>query len=166
MYLLLGLLSFWGCEEKAQEAPDITITPTESCGGAPPVITELSCENTGMQFYPDANADLPTFTVRALVTDEDADLTSYTMIIKFDDVIDNALDESAEELTISGSMGSDACSVDDGNIGASIYLQGGPPDYSTEYEWYVSVLDAAGERSETEMIVCTTPDADGNGAPY
>ena len=166
MNILLGVLSLWGCEEKKQEPPDITITTTESCGGAEPVISELSCENTGLQFYPDANADLPTFTVRAQVTDEDADLTSYTMIIKFDNVLDNALDENAEELTISGSMSSTACSVDEGNIGASIYLQGGPPDYDTTYEWYVSVLDAAGERSETDMIVCTTPDAEGNGAPY
>ena len=85
MNIFLGVLSFLGCEEKKQEPPDITITSTESCGGAPPVITELSCENTGLQFYPDANADLPTFTVRAMVTDEDADLTSYTMVIKFDD---------------------------------------------------------------------------------
>ena len=160
------LLFFLGCGKKEQEAPSLTITDTETCGGTAPVIEELSCENTGMQFYPDAGIDLPTFTIRAKISDEDADITSYTMLIEFDDVIDNSLDDHAQDLTITGTLGSNACSVSQGDIGASVYLQGGPPYHSTEYEWYVSIFDAAGERSQADMIVCTTPNESGVGEPY
>ena len=156
-----------GCaEEKEQEAPDLTITESETCGGTAPVIDELSCENTGMQFYPDAGVDLPTFTIRAQISDEDADLTSYSMLIEFDTELDNALGDDAQELTVQGSLGSNACSISSADIGASVYLQGGPPTHSTTYEWYVSIFDASGDRSQAEMIVCTTPDEEGNGEPY
>ena len=166
MHWIMMFASFMACEEKKQEAPDISITNTETCGGTAPVIEELSCENTGLDFYPDANADLPTFTLRANITDADADLTSYTMLIKFDSTLDNALDEDAQELTVTGSMSSNACAVSEGDVGAKIFMQGGPPDFSTTFEWYVSIMDAAGDRSETEMIVCTTPDEQGEGDPY
>jgi hypothetical protein len=160
------LLFLMACAEEKQEAPSLTITETETCGGTAPVIEELSCENTGLQFYPDAGVDLPTFTIRASITDEDADLTSYSMLIEFDTEQDNALAEDAQELTVTGSLGSNACSVSQGDIGASIYLQGGPPDFSTTYEWYVTIFDASGDRSQAEMIVCTTPDEEGLGEPY
>ena len=51
------------------------------------------------------------------------------------------------------------------DIGTKIFLQGGAPALETSYEWYVSVFDASGQRSETEMIVCTTPNAEGEGDP-
>ena len=153
-------------EDKEQDAPDLVITESETCGGTAPVIDELTCENTGMQFYPDAGVDLPTFTIRANISDEDADLTSYTMLIEFDTELDNALGADSQELTVTGSLGSNPCSISSADIGASVYLQGGPPNFSTTYEWYVSVFDATGDRSQAEMIVCTTPDENGNGEPY
>ena len=151
--------------EEEKEPPPLNITESNTCAGNAPVIAELSCENTGLQFYADAGMDLPTFTIRAQVTDADADFTSYSMLISFDRDIDNALSETAEDLTVTGSLSSTECSVSEADIGATIFLQGGPPDYSMTYEWYVAVFDSAGDRSETEMIVCTTPDEEGNGDP-
>ena len=163
--LILFIFCFSCSEEGEKEPPPLEITESETCAGNPPVIDEISCENTGLQYYPDEGRDLPTFTIRAQVSDEDADFTTYTMKISFDQTIDNALEEGAEDLTVTGSLSGEDCSVSQADIGATIFLQGGAPAYSTTYEWYVSVFDSAGDRSDAAMIVCTTPDEDGNGSP-
>ena len=163
--LILLIFCFSCAEGEEKEPPPLTINESETCAGTPPVIDEVACENTGLQFYPDEGRDLPTFTIRSQVSDADADFTSYTMRISFDRSIDNALEEGAEELTVTGSLSSTDCSVSEADIGATIFLQGGEPAYSTTYEWYISVFDSAGDRSEPAMIVCTTPDEEGNGSP-
>ncbi|MEC7987153.1 MAG: hypothetical protein VX278_18435 [Myxococcota bacterium] len=163
--LILFIFCFSCAEGEEKEPPPLNITESETCSGNPPVIEALTCENTGLQYYPDAGVDLPTFSLRAQVSDEDADFTTYTMKIEFDRSIDNALDESAEDLTVTGSLSSSDCSISAADIGATIFFQGGSPAYSTTYEWYVSVFDSAGDRSDPAMIVCTTPDEEGNGSP-
>ena len=51
--------------------------------------------------------------------------------------------------------------MSEADIGTRIFIKGGQPALETTYEWYVTVFDAAGMRSETEMVVCTTPNAQG-----
>jgi hypothetical protein len=59
----------------------------DTCGGTPPVIEELRCENSGLQ--PDEVGNpTPTLTLWALTSDADADLSFYTLNIYFDDVVD------------------------------------------------------------------------------
>ena len=157
-----------GCAEEKAEPPELTITETETCGGTPPVIESLVCENTGMQFDEDEGRDLPTLSFYVNVTDEDADMTSYDMLVEFDTSIDNALDADALRLgSISGALSTTPCSVSRGDIGVTVFLNdgGGPPELTTTYEWYVSIFDSAGDRSDPAMIVCTTPDENGNGDP-
>ena len=157
-----------GCAEEKLEPPDLTITETDTCGGTPPVIESLTCVNTGMRLDEDVGQTLPTITFSVNYTDEDADMTSYDMLIEFDTSIDNALDADALRLgRISGATSTTPCSVSRGDIGVTVFLNdsGGPPELSTTYEWYVSIFDAAGERSDPAMIVCETPDENGEGDP-
>ena len=104
---------------------------------------------------------LPTFTLSAAVTDEDGDMTSYTMLIEFDAQLDDELSDEAFDFDISGTVSEDSCNVSEADIGTRIFIKGGQPDLETTYEWYVTIFDAAGMRSETEMVVCTTPNAEG-----
>ena len=175
-----------GCEDKpacssdtgdgsSSDGTEDTSSPSDSnaseeegniCGGTAPVIEEISCENTGMQFYPDEGADLPTMTIRLQVSDEDADFTAYTMLVRYDEELDNALAESAQSLTVTGTTSNTSCSVSEANIAMTIYIQsGGSPSTGSTYEWYATVFDAAGDQSEPVMIRCTTPDSSGSGTP-
>ena len=44
-------------------------------------------------------------------TDDDGDLTSYTMLIEFDAQIDDELSEDAVDLDVSGTISEDSCNV-------------------------------------------------------
>lgn len=156
-------------EAKENDAPDLEEhdDPADDiCAGTAPVITELACENTGLQDNADAGQALPTLTFTVNGTDEDGDLNAYNLLIEFDDVLDGSLADDAEQLTVSGSVSNaDECTVENVNISTRVFLQGGPPEYDTEFEFYFSLFDAAGERSAAEMIVCRTPDENGDGDP-
>ena len=56
------------------------------------------------------------------------------------------------------------CETTTADVGTKIYIQGGEPDLATTYEWHVSVFDSAGMRSDTAIIECTTPNAEGEGS--
>lgn len=163
--LLLGL---WACEEKETgTAPDLvnTTTNTDSCGGTSPVIVSLECQNTGVQDHPDYGP-LPTFSIRANVTDEDGDITYYQMFVDYDANLDQDKDDNAESLRpAEGSLSNEQCGIDEANIGVTIYLNGSTPDYDTTYEWFVQISDALGKISEPMMIQCTTPNSEGEGEP-
>lgn len=168
--LFMGLLV--GCGEKTteEEAPDLVNTTDDSgCGGTPPVITSVTCTNTGMDSHSDYG-ELPTFRLQANVTDEDGDLNYYQLLIDFDDNIDGIEDDEDEQLNpIDGAVNGDECetpteggSVD---IGVTLWMQGSQPKKDTRYEWFIRVVDAIGKTSEPFMVTCTTPDVDGNGDP-
>ena len=153
-------------ESEAPELEDYEDPADDICAGNAPVIVELGCENTGLQDNADAGQALPTMTFSVNATDEDGDLNAYNLLIEFDDVLDGSLADDAEQLTVSGSVSnSDECSVENVTISTRVFLQGGPPEYDTEFEFYFSLFDAAGERSAAEMIVCRTPDENGDGDP-
>ena len=70
--------------------------------------------------------DLPTITIMSHVTDEDEDLTGYSILVKFDDGIDGVLSDDAEELSVSGALQGELCAVPEADIGVRLYLRGGP----------------------------------------
>ena len=91
-----------GCgDNKESEIPEITTDGTStSCSGTAPVIQEIICENTGLVVENDSQENLPTFTLNVATTDDDGDLTSYTMLIEFDAQIDDELSEDAVDLDV------------------------------------------------------------------
>ncbi len=155
----------WDCLEKPACTDSDTGSDTDTCGGTVPVIQEVTCENSGIVDHPDYGP-LPTFTLYVNATDEDADLTHYEVFVEFDNQLNGVKDSDAVELSpVSGSLGDNTCDVSEVNVGSMIYLQGGAPEFNTTYEWYVQISDAMGLISDSSMVVCTTPDSDGNGEP-
>ena len=167
---MIGLLlsAFLACSDKEENtAPDLVNgNNTDSCGGEAPVISAITCENTGLVEHPDYG-ELPTFTLRASVDDVDGDLNYYVMYVEYDEVLDGVLDSDfSEDLPPSdGAVDGESCEVESANIGISIYLRGSTPEPATTYEWYISIADALGKVSDPFMVVCTTPDVDGTGDP-
>ena len=143
-----------------------TVDPEDLvCGGNAPVVTELSCENSGIQIHPDYG-ELPTFSLSANVTDEDGDLTYYQMFVDIDDNLDGIEAEDHELAPVEGMIGDDECSIFDVTLEIIIFLQGSSPEYGTTYEWYVRISDSMGQTSDPFMVTCTTPDENGDGSPY
>ena len=162
----LSLLLACG-EEAEKEAPDLVDSNTQddSCGGTAPVITSLECVNPGMQEHPDYGL-LPTFSIRAVVHDDDGDLTYYQMFVDIDGTLDGVEDENSIPLNpAEGALSDEACGITDANLGITMYLNGSSPDYDTRYEWYVQVSDSLGKTSEAMMIECSTPNEEGIGDP-
>ena len=63
-----------GNDQKEDEVPPLSATGDDStCGGAAPVIDDLTCINSGLNYSEDEGMDLPTITIMSHVTDEDED---------------------------------------------------------------------------------------------
>jgi len=167
MQYWIGLILLSGCKDKdaTGEPPPLGDYQTANCGSTAPIIELLSCENSGMEYESDEGTDLPTFSLISDVRDEDGDLTGYSMIIDFDEVLDEDIDADASSVLLNSAINGDPCTITEAQLKGKIFLKGGDPDYETTYEWFVTIFDEAGNRSETEMIVCTTPDEEGNGSP-
>ena len=167
MRFYVPVLAMLACAEKEEGTapPDLEIGGgDDTCAGTPPEIESLVCENTGMMYHADSGGDRATFTLSASVFDQDGDLTAYSMLVDFDMVADGVQAEDADSFpAITGTLSSGVCDVSQADIGARLFLHGGVPAPSTEYEWHVSVFDAAGDRSESASVVCTTPAEDGSG---
>ena len=161
--ILYSVLFLFGCgDKKENQIPEIEADGTSiSCSGTPPVVQEIICKNSGLQEDSETQELLPVFSLDVAVTDDDGDMTSYSMLIEFDAQIDNELSEDAFQFDTSGTVSEDSCNISETDITTRIFIKGGQPDLATEYEWYVTVFDAAGMRSETKMVVCTTPNAEG-----
>ena len=169
-WMMISMLAMMACGDKEAEntAPDLMNGDgTETgCGGTAPVINTLICENTGIKTHPDYGA-LPTFTLKASVSDDDGDLTYYQMFVDIDGTLDGVEDEADTELNpVEGAVNDEECGVYDANLSVTIFLKNGTmPDYDTVYEWYVRVADGLGKMSEPMMIECRTPDENGDGEP-
>jgi hypothetical protein len=138
----------------------------ETCGGTSPVIQSVTCENSGLQDHPDYGEDIPTFSLYVNATDEDNDLTYYELFIDIDSELNGEKDSDAIELSsVQGALSDGTCDVNETNVGVTIYLRSGPPSFDTTYEWHVQISDALGDISDTTTVVCTTPNADGEGTP-
>ena len=154
------------CGDKDEEtAPSLNNggSNTNSCGGTAPVIQSVTCENSGIQEHRDYG-ELPTFSLYVSATDENADLTYYELFVDIDSELDGEKATDAIPLNpVQGSLSDDICDVSEANVGLTMYLRSGPPEFSTTYEWYVQVSDALGIISEPHMVQCTTPNEDGTG---
>lgn len=169
MWMFLLSLAFVGCGEKEEEntAPDLVNGDGSEtgCGGTAPVIESVTCENSGVQNHPDYG-DLPTFTLKASVVDDDGDLTYYQMFVDIDGTLDGVEDENDTELNpVEGAVNDEECGVFTANLSVQIFLNGTMPEYDKVYEWYVRAADGLGKMSEPVMVECRTPDENGDGDP-
>ena len=135
---LIGL-----CGEKEEDStpPDLVNGDSTElgCGGTAPVVESISCENSGVQNHPDYG-DLPTFTIKSTVSDEDGDLTYYQLFVDIDGTLDGVEDENDTELNpVEGAVNDEECGVFNANLSVTIFLNGSMPEYDTVYEWYVRV---------------------------
>ena len=163
--VILSVLLACGDKEE-QTAPALNnggSSNTDSCGGTSPVVQSVTCENSGIQEHPDYG-ELPTFSLYVSAIDEDADLTYYELFVDIDSELDGEKATDAIPLDpVQGVLSDDTCDVSSANVGLTIYMRSGPPEFSTTYEWYIQVADALGSISEPYMVQCTTPDEDGIG---
>ena len=167
--MLLTMMTVLACGEKEEDStpPDLVNGDgTETgCGGTAPVVESITCENSGVQTHPDYG-DLPTFTIKSTVSDEDGDLTYYQLFVDIDGTLDGVEDENDTELNpVEGAVNDEECGVFNANLSVTIFLNGTMPEYDTVYEWYVRVADGLGKMSEPMMVECRTPDENGEGDP-
>ena len=148
-------------EHDEETCPIAQYLPDEDCGGVNPVIQEVTCTYTGIQFSENDNADLPSMNISVRVTDPDGDLTSYRLQLHVDDQLDGLISAGARDFAFEGMTSAGICDTDESNLGIDLYLKGGFPYYSTEYEWFFVVEDASGLASSEFMTVCTTPNEQG-----
>ena len=164
--LTFGLCFLLACsgEEKVEDSPpplgDHESDDTDTCGGQPPVIQSVTCSNGGIQDHPD-EGPTPTLIFNTHVIDADEDLNVYRQTLQFDDVLDQSLSTDAEILESQGVTDDDECGAGDVDLGLTLFLLGGPPEFGETYEFYVTVTDAANITSEAFRVECTVPNADG-----
>ena len=163
----LSLLLACAGEDKEEDSPpplgEHESEDGETCGGTPPVIESVTCSNGGIQDHPD-EGPTPTLIINTHVIDEDEDLNVYRQLLQFDDVLDSSLSSDAHSLESQGVTDDDECGAGDVDLGLTLFLLGGPPEYGKTYEFYVTVTDASNISSEAYRIECAIPNADGTDA--
>lgn len=134
---------------------------SEECGGTAPVITEVVCENIGLQEY--ETGTYPQLLMRMQVTDADKDIHQYSAEVYFDETEDGSvlLDSSPFD-PVSGSTSEASCNTDDASINFGLVITGGNPSFDTVYEWALVVKDAQGLASDPYVLTCATPKEDGS----
>lgn len=147
-------------EDSPPQLGDHESGDTATCGGEAPVIQSVTCINGGIQDHPD-EGPTPTLIFNTHVIDEDEDLNVYRQTLQFDDVLDSSLSPDAEILESQGVTDDDECGAGDVDLGLTLYLLGGPPEFGKTYEFYVMVTDAANISSDAFRVECTVPNADG-----
>lgn len=168
--LWASLISLVACtkKESGDSAPPLTVTHetgSNCVGGTPPVISEVTLENSGIARY--ENDDWPTLTIWVSVSDEDWDINSYKLDLSFDDTVDGTVvptsDNSFESL---GTLADEACGASQGKVGLQVFLTGGGLAYNTLYEWGAVVTDANGFSSDMFTASGYTPTESGaDGGP-
>ena len=148
-------------EHDDQTCPIEEYLPDTDCGGTAPVIQEIACTYTGMQYSQQDQQELPSMNISVRVTDTDGDLTGYRLLLSVDDELDGVVGVGAREFTFEGTTSAGVCDTDESNLGIDLYLKGGFPYHSTSYEWFFIVEDVLGLSSTQVMEVCTTPDEQG-----
>ena len=166
--LVLGV----ACSPKTQtgdSAPPIDTEPpdtgTACVGGTPPVISEVTLENTGIARY--ENDDYPTITIWAAVSDEDWDINAYKLDVSYDDTIDGTVTPTSDNtFETTGTLSETACGAEEGTVGLQLFLTGGSIAYDTLYEWGAVVTDANLYASAMVTASGYTPTSTGeDGAP-
>ena len=148
-------------EHHDETCPIEQYLPDDDCGGTAPVIEQIECTYTGIQFSSQDQEELPSMNISVRVTDIDGDLTGYRLLLHVDDELDGIVSSAAREFSFEGTTSAGVCDTDESNLGIDLYLKGGFPHYSTTYEWFFTVEDVSGLSSAQTMKVCTTPDEAG-----
>ena len=134
----------------------------EECGGTPPVVEQVTCSYPGIEFSPSEQLDLPVLNLLIQTSDMDGDLGQYILEILVDPTIDGVLSPEARDYMVSGETSVRECDTVGTDIELDFYIKGGFPNYATEYEWYFTVEDLSGLKSDQYMTLCHTPDQEGN----
>ena len=163
--MLVALIALPACGDKEDPDQDIeeddtatTITDsgggdgTAECEGSAPVITLVTCSNSGMQ--DNGGTDTPTFTFEAAATDADGDLEDYAVEVFLD---------GASIGTGTGSTAGGACLVTSATARSTWFVDGAAIAYGTTYEVGMTITDRHGDSSEMATASCTTPNAGGLG---
>lgn len=148
-----------GSADDTAASADDTGEP-EECGGSAPVVVDLSCRNGGMQSS--GSGEQPTLEFTAEVSDEDGDLTAWTMVVVYDGTPDGTLTGASELGSTTGGSGVD-CEVPTAQARSTWFVDGAALPYSTTYDFGVVITDANGESSEAAVITCQTPGDNGLG---
>ena len=153
-------------EGEKSDAPPINQDDTAfSCSGTPPVITSLVFENLGM--YEFEGGDQPAFKVTASFTDADADLTTVSMHLWSDVVVDGTVDTNGEYEGGDPYLFTDReCMASSRSYGLAFGVTSSSWGFATEYEFAATVLDVNDEESEPAITSGWTPNSDGSdGTP-
>lgn len=135
----------------------------EECSGTAPVISEVTCVNTGIQPHFETNEDTVTLTLLVDFEDEDGDLEAYGMSIYIDETLDGSVAPSDSPWSpLNRSLDVEECAGFSAEVEVTLYLAGSRPAYDTAYEWGIVVSDQNGFESDMYVVECITPASDGS----
>jgi hypothetical protein len=166
----LGLaLGAAGCGGKGDEDSGPLISAgggddgDEECSGTAPVITQVSCVNTGIQPHFETGVDTVTMKLLVDFEDEDGDLKAYGMSIYIDESVDGSVSPSDSPWSpLNRTLDVDTCAGFEAEVEVTLYLSGSRPAFDTLYEWGLVVTDQGGYQSDMFVVECVTPAADGS----
>jgi hypothetical protein len=139
-------------------------TSDEICGGGAPEILKFEAEYEGISEGAECEGvTLPVVGFAVDVTDPDGDLDFCTTHLWIDTVVDGQFDVDGPHIEMGRTLGDD-CEVFTTTLSLSQCVNGERIPYTTEVEFGLVVVDAAGQESNGGVpvaVVFTTPDVDG-----
>lgn len=138
----------------------------DSCGTTTPVITAGPfCSYEGLDAAEPGQPEVPVIRIEAAVHDDDGDLHYRATRLWIDGEPLGEVDyETAVLKERSLTYSSDkACEEFDADgVGDRVFLPAVSWSYGVDYDWALSVSDAAGNWSEPALVTCKTPLEDGS----
>lgn len=133
------------------------------CEGTVPVVSNLTCVNTGIQPHFETGEDTVTMALLMDISDDDGDLHQYRMEIFLDEEIDGAVTSSDSPFSpLTQTLNVEECAGYEADIELTLFLEGLLPAYDTEYDFGIIVTDANGYESDMHVASCITPAEDGS----
>ncbi len=150
-----------GCAGEEDTSGTVPTTgASDECGDHAPVIETLDITYDGMSEGDACGAESrPLLRFATTNSDEDQDLHYWTLTIRYDDVIDGEVSESAEAFEVFSELG-EACSVEQASAAMILCVTGDPP-FDTELEWGVVIADDSDNESDMWVTTFRTPESDG-----
>lgn len=158
--MMLFLVACGGNKDSSGDsAPPINqgdSSPSESCEGTAPEITDLRVSDGGVYNFGDAG-ELPSVLIEADASDADADLNVMAIDVWWSE--SGAPDTSTEPQSSGGpsQVRDTPCAVSSATFGLYVALTGDPLAFSTSYTFAAVVYDAAGLVSAAATTTATTP---------
>jgi hypothetical protein len=165
--LIAVVVGLVGCDAKgvedSKEPPPLTTDDTGDCNLHAPVITDVEVTNGGLQTFD--SGTFPTIGLAMSVDDDDGDLDILGMFIWFDDVVDGAVDQSAEPSFDAPAYlfeNAEPCGKFSAMLTLKPAVTSGTLQYSTRYEFAVVAEDHHAVRSTPYIVDGVTPNMDGS----